>query len=522
MNYKNKLATFSCLLLASLVASCGGDSTSNTSIYGKSVTIEISYDKEGKVYNPSEITLSESYQTIKTKRYYNTQVLPSTGDINLLVIPVIIPGYEEISLDSVEGDAKDKVKEDIEKVFFAETGDESLGYESVASYYEKSSYGKLHLSGKVTDWYTVSGYDSASSISLNETYEVVRSAVNWAKTTGQIDDISKYDNDQDGYIDGVWLVYSAPDYTNGGPRDDYNNYWAYTAWGNQNTNNNGEAADVNNPVYNLFGWASYDFMYEGYGESKLDAHTFIHETGHFLGLSDYYSDASAYSPIGKVDMMDGNIIDQNSYSKMLLGWTKPYIVTGSGSVTINSMEEENQFIVIPSDNYTFDGTNFDPFGEYILIELYTNDNLNKADSVKKYSDRPLAMNKSGVRIYHCDMRKFYIDKTDTSNMQIVEYTDQVIDSTHRLALPISNQRGSDGYNTYFNLDPNVNLFDEIRLIERNGKDTFTSGGLQKDSSMFKEGDSFSLTSHSTFFNSGKFNNGESFTKTVKIGEIKEL
>ena len=75
-------------------------------------------------------------------------------------------------------------------------------------------------------------------------------------------------------------------------------------------------------------------MYLEY-EDKLDTHTYIHETGHFLGLNDYYSDTPTYSPIGKHDMMDANVGDHNSYSKMLLGWTKPYLVTGNGTIDLN-------------------------------------------------------------------------------------------------------------------------------------------------------------------------------------------
>ena len=207
-----------------------------------------------------------------------------------------------------------------------------MKYDSVKTFYQKSSYNKLNLGGEVTEWFNVSeytDYTNAAQIDSSQTYDIVRKAVNWAKTTLKID-MSKYDNDKDGYIDGVWCIYSAPNYTNGGPQTDYGNYWAYTSWGNQD--DSVETPSTTNPIYNLFGWASYDFMYEGYGIEHVDAHTYIHETGHFLGLNDYYSDQMSYNPIGKVDMMDANICDHNSYSKMLLGWTKPYVVVGNAEI----------------------------------------------------------------------------------------------------------------------------------------------------------------------------------------------
>jgi len=263
-------------------------------------------------------------------------------------------------------------------------------------------------------------------------------------------------------------------------------------------------------------------MYEGYGKKSLDAHTYIHETGHFLGLSDYYSDASAYNPIGKVDMMDANIVDHNSYSKMLLGWTKPYIVRGNKTIELGAMANENSFIVIPSDDTTITDGKFDPFGEYILIELYTNEGLNYKDSRVALSDRPLAMNSKGVRIYHIDSRKYLADVSDTSNITCTEYKGETLSKTKRIILPISNNRGSDTYNNIFKFDTTFNLFDEIRLFESNGKNTFSNGGYQKSTSLFDKGDSFSLATYGKdfFLNQTTFDNGSAFTSTITIGDIK--
>ena len=325
--------------------------------------------------------------------------------------------------------------------------------------------------------------------------------------------MTKYDNDQDGYIDGVWCIYSSPNHKNNGPKTEYSNYWAYTNWGNQDV-----TPDIKNPIYNLFGWASYDFMYEEHGIDYVDAHTYIHETGHFLGLNDYYSDQLSYSPIGKIDMMDANIGDHNSYSKMLLGWTKPYVVTTNASINLKSMNNENSLIVIPSDNTTITNNEFDPFSEYILIEYYTNEGLNYNDSISGFN----TIDNSGVRIYHIDNRKFLVNIEDEFNITYKEYENEKITSTNRLFMPITNRRGKDNYNMYFNLDPNINLFDEIRLIESNNIDTFSNGGKQKAKTYFTNGDSFSLEKYGKnfFYNGNVFNNGDSFSSIVEIKEVK--
>lgn len=533
---KNKLF-LSALFFGFLLTSCGG--TGSETLVKTSVEIEISNSKNvsNKIINPNDVTLSDNLYSINDRLYYNTNYLPSRNDmvengvVNLLVVPVLIPEYYEPYLNPNTGAAdkditKDKIVKDLNTVFFGDASE--TGWESVKSFYKKSSNGKLELTGEVTDWYDaeLSGFDYASSIGISQTQTIVNDAITYLKDNKGMD-LSKYDNDKDGFIDGIWYVYAAPDYTHNGPNTDDQNFWAYTYWANQDSNGNPD-----DPIANLFGWASYDFMYEGYGKRKLDAHTYIHETGHFLGLNDYYSDSLSYNPIGKVDMMDSNIIDQNMYSKMLLGWTKPYLVTGNATIDLKSMQNENALIVIPGDSYVINDKNeFDPFSEYILIELYTNEGLNYDDSRRSVSDRPLAMNDKGVRIYHIDNRKFVVDvksKKDDGTYTSKEYkTGDTIDSQHKIILPMSNDRGSSRYNYGFGVDSNDNLFDEVRVIEANNVDSFSNGGYQTSKTLFKEGSSFDIGTYSKFFinkssdkTKGLLDTGDSFSKTISIGEIK--
>lgn len=521
MKLNKKILSF--IAISTICIGCdnsnNSSSNSNNNLKEKLAKVEISNSQNnGRVINPENVILEETLYTIENKKLQNLQVLPSTGDVNILVIPILLPDYKVIDINNDGKDDSYDILTDINDAFF---GEKNHKFESVKSFYKKSSYGKLNIGGEVTEWFDVeewTDYKTASSIDAPQTYDLVREAVNWAKNIMKID-MSKYDNDRDGYIDGVWCIYSAPNLKNGGPQTDYGNYWAYTSWGNQD--NSIEKPNVNNPIYNLFGWASYDFMYDGYGIEHIDAHTYIHETGHFLGLNDYYSDNMSYNPIGKIDMMDGNVTDLNSYSKMLLGWTKPYLVTGNASIDLKTMHNENSLIVIPSDSVTIKDNKFDPFSEYILIEYYTNEALNNSDSINEYSNGFQAPQSNGVRIYHVDNRKFIADATNEYNMTCKEYQGETLTKTKKLVLPITNKRGMDNYNFYFNLDINVNLYDEIRMIEATNIDTFSSGGIQKEKSLFKQNDEFSLDKYGEnfFINKNKFNNGDSFSYKIKIGEV---
>ena len=62
------------------------------------------------------------------------------------------------------------------------------------------------------------------------------------------------------------------------------------------------------------------------------------------------------------------------------------------------------------------------------------------------------------------------------------------------------------------------MFDEIRLIEAENVDTFSNGGYQKNKTLFKNGDSFSMEEFGpTFFINNKLNNGKEFSYIINIG-----
>ena len=185
------------------------------------------------------------------------------------------------------------------------------------------------------------------------------------------------------------------------------------------------------------------------------------------------------------------------------------------------MQNENSFIVIPSDNTTITNNEFDPFSEYLLIELYTPTGLNELDSSIKHSSSPLAPSEKGVRIYHIDNRKFVVDMISAYEVKTSLYDGHELSSTESLILPISNSRNLSVYNYAFGVDQKYNLYDEIRLIEKHNKDTFTFGGKQSSKTLFVENDSFSLDLYGEnfFINEDRFNNGDSFTYAIQIGEI---
>ena len=404
MNYNIKKCSLFLAIL--LLSSCSGMKTNKSS--SNAITPPISN------FSSSFLPIEETYQKMEVMDNavlatlydnYKTPVLPSKGNQKILVIPVIINGYEQ--------NATDEVLQHLDIAFFNKN--ESVAYESVSSYYHQSSYGKLTLTGKVTAWFNPNVTPQELMNHASETYEdgglywLLDQALEWYQT--QYDDLLNFDQNQDGYVDSIYLIYSAPNYYNDATLSSF--YWAFT-YSHLLNKERGQQAGLKAMRYS---WSSFDFLYQGYGKQKIDAHTYIHETGHLLGLYDYYdTGASNVSPMGLVDMMDYDIGDHSMYSKFALGWTTPYIIDKAGSITLNSSTLTGDFLIFKTNNM-----NETPFDEYIMMEFITPTGLNELDYLngyQKYFDSyPIkGFETAGIRITYINSRAVDINNQFSDNL----------------------------------------------------------------------------------------------------------
>ncbi|HPY38160.1 MAG TPA: hypothetical protein PLU89_01560 [Bacilli bacterium] len=474
------------------------DTSSNTSAETSSSTSTVAEGWDN-YFKPDIVDEYHSYQDLQKNIYLNS--IPSQGeDIDILVVPVEFTDYPFAA----------KTLTDLE-ILFNGTSSQTNYWESVASFYEKSSYGHLDF-----DFTIAATFDTEKTVSqFVSTYgsffttKLVRNVVSDYKTANGNSSTQQFDNDSDGFIDAVWMIYSCPNYSN----SDYianisENFWAYVTWDAQQSYNG--SGSVSSPVANVYGWASYDFMYEGGGDTKIDAHTYIHETGHLLGLDDYYNydEDSTYKPLGAIDMMDYNIIDHNAWSKMALGWLKPYVVTGDAEIIINPVESSGDAILI-ADNWN--GTSFD---EFILLELYTPTGLNKLDSRTNYVGRyPRAYTTAGVRLLHIDARLGIFNYSN----QFINYGDPgsgplYNDSTQRYFAMANSNTPS------YSADENHRL---VHMIQALGTNTFDEGMSGTNSDLFKTGQTFSMSTHGTEFfkNGNKLNNGNALGYAIYFSSV---
>lgn len=378
--------------------------------------------------------------------------LPSVGTYSCLVVPI---QFRDTSISD----------NDLKKLNRAFNGDDT-GWESVSTYYRKSSYNKLNLSFDIADVYVSSrtsryyeSYSKAMYDDNNELYYQYGDEALMLEVMAYLEplmDLSKYDVNKDGVIDAVYLIYSADvEYF-----DDDSIYWAYVSYYLASKENN-KTFDGLDVYYYLF--AGFDFMDEDVDEwfkedkdLKVNASTYIHETGHLLGLDDYYDyypNEGSDEGLGGADMMDSTVGDHNCYSKLMLGWIEPIVVTSDQTITLRSFESSGDFIMLLLD---YDGTYF---SEYLLIDLYSATGLNEMHS--NFEDSYLYGGADyGIRIYHVDSS---IDE------------------------PFSDE--------YFSVTDNNNSISKkplIKLIEADGEKKFNSTyGEAKEVDLWKKGMKFS-------------------------------
>jgi len=524
---------------------------SNPKIISDPITVHVGSPLTNLNDKKTAATASFNYSTLEDSSVSNLS-FPSVGNINTLVIPLELTDFPF----SRSGHG-DKYRDALNATFNGDGAADTGYWESVSSFYRKSSMGKLNFNFEIAPTYQcgksskdLNDMDSSANASYNVALKMVEECINQYKVVNGDESIKKFDNDKDGYIDGLWVVYSAPDYQTSSTIGDYKNkdiFWAFCTDTSENLPN------LASPTVHSFGWASETFMNEGVvAADGVDAHTFIHETGHLTSLPDYYSydisSATSSGCQGGLAMMDLNIGDQDAFSKMSLGWADPYVVTEDCIVTINPNEATGDCVLL-ADNWN--GTAFD---EYMLFDLQTPTGLNKLDSENSYSSRPLYFNKPGVRAYHVDARMgelmylypgdfsdvknegtYWVTEDDTSSDYYL--TDEQVEalaakgSLGRMSTERSqsvNER-TPGYNVI-----NANCASRSSISKSPYKDNRLLTIVTRDSvncetdlkfasadSLFQKGDSWDMARKgSKYFttNPGHFNNGNKLSWVVTVLE----
>ena len=453
---------------------------------------------------------------------------PSLGESKLLLIPV----WFNDSKTFIQPTRRDQIREDIRKTYLGSTAE--TGWHSVKSYYETESMGRLKLSGTVSDWYeTTSSYMNfaAAEEGGENTLKLLESATNWYFSKNPSEKRTDYDKDGDGYLDGVMLIYAAPDYVSLGKdrqSDSYGNLWAYCFWLQDH-----EKQSKANPGVNVFFWASYDFMYDGSHASSRtglsrcgkgnntvcfpDAHTYIHEMGHVFGLEDYYDyGPSQYNHAGGFSMQDYNVGGHDPFSAIALGWTDPYIPTESTEITLSIYEKEHDCILLTPSWNSVDS----PFDEYLLLELYSPYGLNELDANYKY-ENILGPRSIGIRLWHVDARLVACNEVESDsyyNYPVYSISDLTVDprdGVYGTRTAFTNTVDDEDYGTP--LGSTYDKYSILKLIRNSAVAPLHNKATIDSSDLFGNGAEFSMSRFkSQFANQTKLNSGEELGWSFKV------
>ena len=241
--------------------------------------------------------------------------MPTEGTARVVLLRVSFPAEgDEPAREFFEGDTLEALQAIVD-------GNGTAGvypYESLNGYYQRSSYGKLSIEGEAFDYRT----KHARSYYTNNIQELYHEALAALDPTV---DFSRFDGNDDGLIDAIYLHFA------GGDAE-----WGTTWWSN---------ADKMYSTVSYDGVSPCKFVtLHNPSDNPEAARTIIHETGHVLGLPDYYSYTAMTSPSSgrtgslTFDMMDNNTGDHNGFSKWLLGWIKDddvtRVVANSSGITV--------------------------------------------------------------------------------------------------------------------------------------------------------------------------------------------
>ena len=420
----------------------------------------------------------------------------AVGDLNTLVVPVIWADQthmaNEDTLQFFRAGMGRIIDEKGNVTDYSDTTDEQF---SLSEYFDIASYGKMKITSFITDWYySTENFADVYSVSPDETY--ANNIMDWVRETYPDMDFSKYDKDGNGYVDSMIIL-------NAGVRESDDIFIiAYEGAINYRHSYYGDLAGTQDaPRVNTYSTVGYKWLEKDYA-------TIIHEFSHGFGLIDYYDvNYSGIDAVGSFDMQSASVGDWNCYSKLAVGWMEPQVVEGltsgqSVEYTIGSSALVGDVILIPAKGKTYDG----PFGEYIMIDLFTDDGVNEFDASLANKGFNLE-NAAGVRISHVNAAMEKRTNTVASVYNESGNQEYTIGTIH-----FANDYRNDAMGRY-----------NVEVIQSGGKNTFTDlkklDTLLSKDDFFYAGDKFDVADYKEFFYEGLMDDGSEFGYIVEILSI---
>ena len=183
-------------------------------------------------------------------------------------------------------------------------------------------------------------------------------------------DFSRYDNDGDGEIDFVFILYAGYNEAEGGNEE--------TLWPHSSEIYNEWHVDKRFDGKRVNKYACSSELRLNKGSERAGIATFCHEFSHVLGLPDLYETYSSkvsHKTLGYWDIMDYGPYNNNgntppaysAYERFFLGWLTPYILNSPCSVKLDELNSSGaSCIVTTTGTHNLSGNNPNPLTFYTI------------------------------------------------------------------------------------------------------------------------------------------------------------
>lgn len=180
-------------------------------------------------------------------------------------------------------------------------------------------------------------------------------------------DFSRYDNDGDGEIDFVYVIYAGFGQADGGAA---NTIWPHTFWIRDGI---GKIVRLDGKVLNTYACGN-ELEYLSKQHSGIG--TFCHEFSHVLGLPDLYAtNNSSHRTMCEWDIMDGGPYNNSgntppaysAYERYFLGWMTPELLNKPATISMSEIQKSNKaFIITETGECNMVGNNPSPTKFYMV------------------------------------------------------------------------------------------------------------------------------------------------------------
>ena len=242
---------------------------------------------------------------------------------------------------------------------------------SARQYFQDASNGQYNpqfdVVGPVTINNNHSYYGKNNSAGQDSKPEyMIEEACKLADTECNVD-FSQYDNDGDGFVDFVFVIYAGYGEADGGAST---TIWPH-AWNLYSAA--GKKCEVDGKKVDLYACGN---ELDNYSKTHTGIGTFCHEFSHVLGLPDLYvTNKASHNTLNEWDIMDygpynneGNTPPAYSaYERFFLGWLQPRLIVDAENVELKDIQESNEALLISStDQHNLIGNDPEPTTFYLV------------------------------------------------------------------------------------------------------------------------------------------------------------